>query len=181
MDVRALRDKQLFAAVVFVASSLVLALQLITPSPVMVSVGENGTKVAELGGYFSYRAVGTVAVASCLLGSSGTYLLVDGQSNSDSERTDSESVGDRDEGVESSDELLETRRREWQEVADELVDNEQVVYETVLEADGVLAQNEIVERTDLSKATVSRVLDNLESKNLAERKRHGMGNRVVLL
>ena len=37
-----------------------------------------------------------------------------------------------------------------------------------------------VDRTDLSKATVSRMLDSLESKQLLERKRRGMGNVVVL-
>ena len=64
--------------------------------------------------------------------------------------------------------------------ADRLADNERAVYETVLAADGVIQQAEIVDRTDLSKATVSRMLDSLESKQLLERKRRGMGNVVVL-
>jgi len=39
---------------------------------------------------------------------------------------------------------------------------------------------DIVEGTDLSKATVSRTLDTLESKDLVERKRKGMSNVVIL-
>jgi uncharacterized membrane protein len=50
----------------------------------------------------------------------------------------------------------------------------------VLEASGELPQRDIVEGTELSKATVSRTLDTLESKDLVERKRKGMGNVVVL-
>lgn len=91
MDLSALHSKRLIAAALFVAAVLVLAVQLITPSPVMISI-----------------------------------------------------------------------------------------YRVVLDAGGELPQREIVEGTDLSKATVSRTLDTLESKNLLERKRNGMGNVVVL-
>ena len=54
------------------------------------------------------------------------------------------------------------------------------VTRNVLEADGVLPQREIVEQTDLSKATVSRTLDSLEAKSLLERKARGTGNVVLL-
>ncbi|WP_434530062.1 helix-turn-helix transcriptional regulator (plasmid) [Haloarcula sp. NS06] len=50
----------------------------------------------------------------------------------------------------------------------------------MLDADGVLPQSEIGDRTDLSKATVSRTLDSLEARDLVERKRRGMGNIVLL-
>jgi len=181
MDVRALHGRQLFAAVVFVAATIVLAVQLITPSPVMVSVGDNGTKVAELGGYFRYSDVGVITVAAALLGASGTYLLLGGRARPDGGTSARTPVDEPATVPESSDELLEMRREEWDETADQLVNNERQIYEIVLDADGVLAQNEIVEQTDLSKATVSRTLDNLESKNLVERKRRGMGNVVMLL
>lgn len=184
---RALQGTQLLAAVVFVGATIVLAIQLINPSPVVVSVGENGADVAELGGYFRYRDVGVVAVAASLLGASGSYLLLaerptpDATSVEDGSPSPPSSSDGRTDDNERSDELLEARRREWEETADRLADNERVIYRTVLEADGVLAQNEIVDRTDLSKATVSRVLDSLETKDLVERKRRGMGNVVLLL
>jgi uncharacterized membrane protein len=166
--------------------------QLINPSPVVVSVGENGTEVAELGGYFRYRDVALVSVSSCLLGASGTYLLTKAgqQTDTDSasprpiaERTDDiDGDGDAaDDEIEPSDELLEARRQEWEETADRLANNEREIYEIILDADGVIAQSDIVEGTDLSKATVSRTLDSLESKNVVERKRRGMGNMVLLL
>jgi hypothetical protein len=214
MDPRALHSEQLLAAGVFVASTLVLALQLINPSPVVVSVGERGTEVAELGGYYRYRDMGVATVAACLLGVSGTYLLM-----SDTEQlaeaqptaTDTDTggparpvadgQGDQPDGTDEpvtapesgfpddapdldapspSGELLAARRREWEENADRLANNEAEIYEVLLDADGVLPQSEIVDETDLSKATVSRKLDSLETKNLVERRRRGMGNVVLL-
>jgi DNA-binding transcriptional ArsR family regulator len=188
MDLRALHTRQLFAAVLFLASTVVLAIQLINPSPVVVTVGENGTEVAELGGYFSYPDVAVVSVAACSLGASGTYVLLGGPAGTPSRargRRSGDAAGpgpaERDPDGEPSDELLEARRREWEETAERLANNERAIYETLLEADGVLPQSEIVERTDLSKATVSRGLDGLETKDLVERKRRGMGNTVLLL
>jgi len=204
---RSLSGRQLFAAVVFVSSTVVLAVQLINPSPVVVSVGDGGTNVAELGGYFRHREVAIIAVAATLLGSSGTYLLVADRSGTE---TDVGSVragadpGEPTAGVEQaaveaastpaapsadggdsevapSDELLEARRQEWEETAERLANNERDIYEAVLEADGVLPQSEIVDQLDCSKATVSRALDSLETKNLVERKRRGMGNVILLL
>ncbi|SEO04801.1 MarR family protein [Halorientalis persicus] len=189
MDLRALHTRHLFAAVVFLASTLVLALQLINPSPVMVRVGENGTNVAELGGYFRYPDVAVVAASACSLGASGTYLLL--ADRPDAGDDDLTPTADRDAPAEPvaadgradpgpSDELLEARRQEWEETAERLANNEREIYETLLAADGVLPQSDIVDRTALSKATVSRELDSLETKNLVERKRRGMGNVVLL-
>ncbi|RBI64665.1 transcriptional regulator [halophilic archaeon] len=180
---RSLQHTQLLAAGVFVAATFTLTVQLINPSPVMVTVGENGTDVAELGNYFRYRDVVVVAFAASLLGASSTYLLTNEQSGykSDPASKKSSLTADQNDDLAPTDELLEARRQEWEEIAEQLTNNEQVIYETLLDADGVLPQNEIVDRTDISKATVSRVLDSLETKNLVERKRRGMGNVVLLL
>ena len=76
--------------------------------------------------------------------------------------------------------IIEQRRREWEDHAEELRNGEKEIYEVVLESDGVVEQSTIVEETDLSKSHVSRKLDVLESRDLVERKRRGMGNVVVL-
>lgn len=198
MQSPSLPGRRLFAAALFVAAILVLALQFVSPSRVVVSVGETGTTTTSLGNFFTYRDAAVVAVAGCVLGTSGTYLLTDRDG-----RTDATGAPGRSEipttpdpvpagasetpsasepnGREPSDDLLERRREEWAETAERLANNEREIYETVLDADGVLPQSEVVERTDLSKATVSRGLDSLETKNLVERKRRGMGNVVLLL
>jgi uncharacterized membrane protein len=186
-----LDSRRLFAAVVFLGSTTVLAIQVINPSQITVTLGESGTEVAQLGEYFRYRDVAIVAVAACLLGASGTYLLTAKRSSALGRVADATARQDSVEGSASastdggsdlapSDELLAARRQEWEETADRLANNEREIYEVLLDADGVLPQSDIVDRTDLSKATVSRTLDSLETKNLVERKRRGMGNVVLL-
>lgn len=200
MDVSALHGRRLLAAVVFVAATLVLAVQLITPSPVMVSIGENGTQTTELGQYFTYVDVGIITTSACVLGSSGTYLLFENSApragSTDPvtrQATPNGGTGlshrwepdpadsDEDDGrstVRRSRESIQ--QEEWQETLDRLRNNEETVYTVVLDAGGELPQRDVVDDTDLSKATVSRTLDTLESKGLVERKRRGMGNLVVL-
>ncbi|WP_049928804.1 helix-turn-helix transcriptional regulator [Halopiger goleimassiliensis] len=191
------------AVIVFVAAVLVAVAQLLNPPQIVVTAGTNGGDVVELGSYFTYREVGVVAVAASLLGASGTYLVLEGRRSTAESKTDEQADPDRaptdgrgfsyrDDGIDDEidrevgrasargADLLERRREELEEVADRLADTERVVYETVLEADGRVPQSDIVERTDVSKASVSRALDGLESKGLVERKRRGMGNVVRL-
>ena len=116
--------------------------------------------------------------ATVLASGLAAALLITGRtenSNCPDESGSSQSGADS-----STDDLLEARRAEWAETAERLANAEATIYETVLEADGVLPQREIVEQTNLSKATVSRTLDSLEAKSLLERKSRGTGNVVVL-
>ena len=119
-----------------------------------------------------------IAAGGLLVGSAGYLLSAESSSISDQPAEKEADARPRD--PEPTDDLLEARRQEWSETADRLANTDQVVYETVLEADGVLEQREIVDRTDKSKATVSRALDRLEAKNLVERKRRGNGNVVIM-
>jgi uncharacterized membrane protein len=75
---------------------------------------------------------------------------------------------------------VDEKKKEWEEVSKTLGNDEGKVYEAILEAEGVLNQSELIAKTGLSKSTVSRTLDLLESKNLVERRRRGMGNVIVL-
>ncbi|RZH66416.1 helix-turn-helix transcriptional regulator [Natrinema altunense] len=178
---RALRDTRFITATVLVASTVALVGQLLNPPQLVVASSGPGGDVTTVGSYFTYREVGIVAVAACLLGASGTALLLDGRSDAGADPDRGRVATDGSSEGRGSDDLLETRRREWEEQADELGATERVVYEAVLDADGVRPQREIVDETDLSKATVSRTLDSLESKALVERKRRGTGNVVMLL
>lgn len=191
MDLSALHGKRLIAAAVFVAAVLVLAVQLITPSPVMVSIGDTGAQTTQLGQYFTYIDVATITAAATLLGASGTYLVLHDHSTTPQTTRSmtpqtitngGEKPSTRQALSNSAAYEAETTdpKERWEETIDRLHNNEETVYTVVLEADGELPQRDIVEGTDLSKATVSRTLDTLESKDLVERKRKGMGNVVVL-
>ncbi|NLV11624.1 MarR family transcriptional regulator [Halomicrobium mukohataei] len=180
------RDRRTVVAagtfVVATAVTVALTVRLVTPPSITVAMGDATVRAGTLGP--SLRPGGAIAltIAAFAAGASATVLLVDGEPASPADRPvpepDSPTDGDGEQTAPS--ELLAARRSEWEEVADRLANNERIVYEAVLDADGVLPQSEIVEQTDVSKATVSRALDNLEARDLIERKRRGMGNVVVL-
>ena len=155
------------AGVFLAVSVAVLGTQVLNPTPIMISVEGSDASVEQVPGFFTYADVVVVSVSSVVAGASATYLLTGSKNETGSE------------GEEDVD-IVEQRRREWEDRADELRNGEKEIYEVVLESDGVVEQSTIVEETDLSKSHVSRKLDVLESKKLVERKRRGMGNVVVL-
>ncbi|ADQ69065.1 MarR family transcriptional regulator [Halogeometricum borinquense DSM 11551] len=191
MNFRALQNTHLVAAVLFVASVLVLAMQLITPSPIMVSMGDSSAQATQLGEYFTYSDVAVVVVAAVLCGASGTYLVLHDRAQQlvqpKHDRPDARSQPAVNGGVEPSNGVSdsdsgtwESHHERWEATAERLQNNEEVVYTALIEADGELPQRKLVEETDLSKATVSRTLDKLEHRELVERERVGIGNTVRL-
>lgn len=71
-------------------------------------------------------------------------------------------------------------KKKWEENIRTLTGDEKKVYETIMAANGVIFQSDLVEKSGFPKAKVSRILDRLEAGGLAERKRRGMANAIVL-
>ena len=65
-------------------------------------------------------------------------------------------------------------------VAKNLEGEEAQVMSLLLEGEGMMFQNELVEKTGLSKVKITRLLDKLEGKGLVERRRRGMTNVIIL-
>ncbi len=61
-----------------------------------------------------------------------------------------------------------------------LNEDEKKVMNLLLENKGNIYQSDIIEKTNLNKVKITRILDSLEAQNLIERKRRGMTNIVVL-
>jgi hypothetical protein len=76
--------------------------------------------------------------------------------------------------------VAQEKKDKWSEHLRQLTGDEKKVYETVVEAEGVMFQGELVEKSGFPKAKVSRILDRMEARGLIERKRRGMSNAVVL-
>jgi len=53
------------------------------------------------------------------------------------------------------------------------------VFELLTDSNGMIFQNELVEKLQLSKVKVTRLLDKLEAKGLIERRRRGMTNVII--
>lgn len=193
MNFRSLQHSQLLAAVIFLAAILVLAIQLITPSPVMVSLGTDGAQTTSVGEYFTYVDVLTVVVSAFFSGVSGTYLVCHQESNAEMPPKASASVdtpgvlpmangGIDPAQIENSTtgSVVSADEDAWRQRLERLTNNEETIYKLLIDADGELAQRKLVDETDLSKATVSRTLDNLEHRGWVERHRNGMGNTIRL-
>ena len=147
----------------FVASVFILGLKLLNPTPIQIVIEGQSVSINQLPGFFTLEDVIIVAIASIALGVSGTYLLL-----FDLVRRPAGEL------------VLEERKRRWEEIAKTLKEDERKVYQAIIEAGGIIEQSELPEKTGLSKASVSRALDLLESKGLVERKRRGMRNIVLL-
>ncbi len=63
---------------------------------------------------------------------------------------------------------------------EEMDSEEKSVLEKIIEAQGMIFQSELVDKTDLTKVKVTRILDKLEGKGVIERKRRGMTNVAIL-
>lgn len=193
MRFQPLQHTHLLAAVVFIAAILVLAVQLISPSPVVVSLGENGAQTTSVGEYFTFQEAILLVVGAFVSGVSGMYLVFHNQTHVLAHDTQAGSkVNERHPRVPNGGTLEPSRAERpeddsptdtdrWEETLERLANNQETIYELLIEADGTLPQRQLVEETDLSKATVSRTLDKLEHRGLVERKRSGMGNTIHLL
>ncbi len=179
VEVTAMTDRgfsrvDVLAGVVLAAALAVLGVKLFNPTPIVISVEGGSTEVEQIPGFYTRGDVLSIAAAAVVAGGSTIYLL---QPYLDSETSDpQESSGD----VDDAEDLVEIRRRELEEGDVSLKDGAEEVYESVLEAGGEVRQSKVVDYTDLSKSHVSRKLDVLESKDLVERRRDGMGNVVQL-
>jgi uncharacterized membrane protein len=69
---------------------------------------------------------------------------------------------------------------DYSKIMKKLNSDEKLILETIINAEGTIFQSDLVEKTDLSKVKVTRILDKLEGKGILERRRRGMTNVVIL-
>jgi len=162
-DKKYVRGKTAFIAALFVASVFILGLKLLNPPPIQIVVEGQSVFITQLPGFFTLEDVIIIVIASIILGVSGAYLLFLDLAEKPAGKL-----------------VLEERKKRWEEIAKTLKEDERKIYEAIIESGGIVQQSELPEKTGLSKASVSRVLDLLESKGLVERRRRGMENIVLL-
>jgi len=71
-------------------------------------------------------------------------------------------------------------KEDYKKIMTNLDKDEKLVIEKIIESEGTIFQSDLVEKTNLNKVKITRVLDKLEGKALIERKRRGMTNVVIL-
>ena len=165
MEMKNLSMKKVIAQLLFVSSVCVLAIKLLTPSPIQVSLDGSEITISHFSGVFTYLDCVVLVASSFLLGTSGMYLLFFNLNGTP------KNAGEI---------VLKERKNQWGKIAMTLKDDEQKLYKALLDADGIVSQSALSEQTGISRSTVSRTLDLLESKGLVEKRRRGMGNIVLL-
>lgn len=71
-------------------------------------------------------------------------------------------------------------KENYQEIMNGLSGDEKLIFEKLIKAQGTIFQSDLVEKTNLNKVKVTRILDKLEGRGLIERRRHGMTNVIIL-
>lgn len=155
-------------ATAFLAIGTFIALlKLSQPASVSVYIySTNGTAhITSIPGMYTFEDMATVSVSMLVVGLSAAFLLLPRTSPSD---------------LPLAQTLVDERKVRWESLSKTLKEDEVKIYRAILDAGGVMNQGDIGGKTDLSKTTVSRALDLLESKGLIEKRRRGMGNVVLL-
>jgi len=179
MNLSSLNGKELFAAVLFISAVFILGLKLMTPTPLVIwYTGEDYVIQSEqIGDIYSVTDVVIIIVASLLICGSGAYLFLYEQIHPIVTPVIPQPPPP---DVPPPVSPLEERKKKWETVLPTLKEDQQMIYQTILDADGIIPQSDIVEKTGLSKSNVSRSLDILESMGLIEKRRRGMGNVILL-
>lgn len=155
------------ATALLVIGIVVAVLKLSQPASVDVNIySTNGTAhVTSIPGLYTFQDMGTVSLSMLVAGLGAAFLLLP--------RTVPPEMP-------LGETLVDERRARWENLSKMLKEDEAKIYQAILDAGGVMNQGDIGGKTDLSKTTVSRSLDLLESKGLIEKRRRGMGNVVLL-
>ncbi|MAG20466.1 hypothetical protein CL618_03475 [archaeon] len=74
---------------------------------------------------------------------------------------------------------VKIEKKDYRDIMKDFDEDYKKVFDEIVKEESIF-QSELVERTELNKVKVTRILDKLEGKGLIERKRRGMTNVVIL-
>ncbi|HWQ63391.1 MAG TPA: MarR family transcriptional regulator [Methanospirillum sp.] len=180
MRIPGLNGQQVLAAAVLISAVFFLGVKLLNPTPLVIwSTGTDFVIQTEhIGDVYTITDVAIIICASLVVCASALILLFYDQIHIVTSPQPVQTKAPEPEVPLPS--PLEERRRKWEAVLPTLKEDQQLIYQSILDADGLIPQSDIVEKTGLSKSNVSRTLDILESMGLIERRRRGMGNIILL-
>lgn len=158
-----LRGRSLLVACVFIVSVFLIMLKLLNPTEIHIFLEGEETVLSQIMKNYTLYDVALLVVSSLVAGMSVVYLMLFDKVQ--------KPTGEM---------LLEGRLSKYEGLIPTLKDDEQKIFQAVIDAQGIIAQSELPEITGVSKSNVSRALDLLESRGLVERKRRGMGNTILL-
>lgn len=158
--------KLVFSVIILIASIFLLFNKLFSPQPIQV-VLETGQEITTQNpNYYALPEVLLLVAASFLIGTTAIYLFYN------SERLyafTKKLVPDE-----------RTVQKEYMTVLNLLKGDEKRIFSELKDNRGEMLQNKLVEKTGLSKVSVTRALMKLEHKNLVLKERCGLTNKIKL-
>jgi uncharacterized membrane protein len=198
----------LLASLACIGGFFFLGIKLLNPTPLIIWSTQTDFSIQStyLGDIFTITDVITIVIASLVVSASALYLLLyDRMMLVEEEmlKTKQQTIPTQsphnlqhqpvpiqpqatyhdEETVQEISQIptpLEERKVRWEAHLLSLREDQKVIYQAILDEDGMMAQSDIVEKTGFSKPTVSRILDVLENMGLIEKRRRGMGNLIML-
>jgi DNA-binding transcriptional ArsR family regulator len=158
-----LRGRSLLVACVFIVSVFLIMLKLLNPTEIHIYLEGEETVLSQIMNNYTLYDVTLLVASSIMAGMSVVYLMLFDKVQ--------KPTGEM---------LLEGRLSKYEFIIPTLKNDEQKVFQAVIDAQGIIAQSDLPGITGVSKSNVSRALDLLESRGLVERKRRGMGNTILL-
>ncbi len=156
--------------IILIVSLFLLFDKLFTPQPIQI-VLESGQEVTtQTADYFSLTETILLIVCAFLIGTTVMYLFYTTENNTEKSELKVAAVD-----VKSTFSLPN-----YSQILPLLKDDEKKVIQALQEEKGVMLQNRLVLRLNISKVKVTRLLDHLEQKNLIVKERHGLTNNIKL-
>ncbi len=164
--------ERLLNMVLLVVSSFVLAIKVLVPTTIQVFIQGELITLKQVPNIYTLSDIIVVAIFSCVLGVSASYLLFSAKLTSEHELTvqTSKTVASVSSNVSSQNGVVQLLLRVLKE-------NERRIVKILLE-NGEMNQSELASRTNIPKSTLSRVLADLEKKELIIRYEKGMSKMV---
>ena len=153
----------IIAIILLMSAIVVLAVIIFRPQPIQI-VLETGQEVASKSSdYFSVSTVVVLLICAFLIGSAITYLFYNSEDKRVSRKESKSELGNSE---------------VYNKIIPLLRDDEKRVVHMLKEHKGEMLQNELVLKLGLSKVKTTRLLAALERKQIIDRHRHGMTNKV---
>ncbi|HPR41790.1 MAG TPA: MarR family transcriptional regulator [Candidatus Methanofastidiosa archaeon] len=168
--------KHTMAIIGFFSGFLMVALKLFLRSSLQIVIEGEQISSHNIGSVFTFQDVAVLLVASFLMGITLSYLLISmGHATREQTVRTEQPIS-----TNAAEVVLNERKKNWENTALSLGGQEAMIYDLLISSDGIMLQSDIVSALNISKSTVSRILDLLESKGLVEKRRRGMGNLIML-
>ena len=165
--------KLILAAAGFIVSGFILGIKLLNPTQIQITIEGSEIKTLPIQAVFTFPDVLIIAVAASILSITAMYIWYFKTSKV-------EKITDERNALENEKQKIELEKQKWQHILKTLKNDEKIIYETIFADDGIMFQNELIEKTGFSAAKVTRCLDALENRGIVKKTRKGLYNIISL-